>query len=223
MRLLSWARCSSMYGSDRVRSSRSLLTIVDRLPQGQHHLAQPLVFGLSRDQILLDAGQARKLLANLSDAATEGLPIAEPRPLGFAFDVQSGLGLLVEHHDHFVLELLQRLLDLRETAKLGLRARQAALPGPGCAVPAPASRWPCFAGADRAWRAPRGRGGVLRPARTPSGSVVSGPCVHPPRINRPAPRINRSVRRWCSSSGTRPVRRCWWCGRQSVPGCEPPT
>ena len=108
-----------------------LADVVDRLAHGQQHLAEALILGLPRDQLLFDAAEAGKFLAHLGDAAAERLAVAQPRALGFALALQPRLGLLVEHHDHFVLELLQRLLDLRE-------ARQA---GPAVLASRPSRSW----------------------------------------------------------------------------------
>ncbi len=86
-----------------------------------------MVLSLTRGQLLFDTAQSRQLLAQLGDAARQNFPITQPRPLRLPLGLQARLGLLVQHHHDFVLELLQRLLQLREAGQLRVGARQAAL------------------------------------------------------------------------------------------------
>ena len=101
--------------------------IVQRHALGQQHFARAADLRPVGDQVLFDPRDAGQLLAHLRNASPQGIAVADARPFGFTLRSQARLHLLVEQHDHFTLELLQRLLDLREARQLGLGAGQAAL------------------------------------------------------------------------------------------------
>ncbi len=110
-----------------------------RLAQHQQHLAQPLVLGLACHQFLVDAPETWQLFTNFRNAARQLLALGGARAFVFALAMQARFALARQHDRHFILELLQGLLQLQIARQLRLRAGQPAFQFLNAPAPAPDS------------------------------------------------------------------------------------
>ncbi len=110
----------------RTLFSTSLLEGVEFLLHVQHRFAHAVLFCLAQAQLLVDAGQALQIAADLVQRLGDIVALDGPHPFRFPRLLLAALVGLGEHLHHFILELLQGRLNLGESEQLGLHADHAA-------------------------------------------------------------------------------------------------